>query len=158
MGTYSKALGSFGAYVAGTTLLKDYLINKARGFIYTTALPPSVTAASIAAIGVLQEDSGLLERLWENTKQFKDGLRTLGYNTMDSETPIIPVYTGDIGKTLLFSQKLFEEGVFAAPIRPPTVPEGRCRIRTTVTAAHRREDIDQCIEVFKRAGRELGLI
>ena len=158
MGTYSKALGSFGAYVAGTTLLKDYLINKARGFIYTTALPPSVTAASIAAIGVLQEDSGLLERLRENTKHFKDGLRTLGYNTMDSETPIIPVYAGDTGKTLLFAQKLFEEGVFAAPIRPPTVPEGRCRIRTTVTAAHSRDDIAQCIEAFMLVGRELRLL
>ncbi len=158
MGTYSKALGSFGAYVAGTTLLKDYLINKARGFIYTTALPPSVTAASTAAIGVLQEESGLIERLWENTKQFKDGLRTLGYNTMDSETPIIPVHTGDIGKTLLFAQKLFEEGVFAVPIRPPTVPEGRCRIRTTVTTAHSRDDIAQCIEVFKKVGREMRLI
>src|SRR4030067_1594611 len=117
MGTYSKALGSFGAYVAGTTLLKDYLINKARAFIYTTALPPSIIAASMAALSILQKDKGLLERLWGNTGLFKDGLRTLGYNTMNSETPIIPVYVGDTEKALLFSQRLFEEGIYAIPIR-----------------------------------------
>ena len=158
MGTYSKALGSFGAYIAGTTLLKDYLINKARGFIYTTALPPSVIAASMAAISILQKDKGLLERLWENTMLFKDGIRTLGYNTMNSETPVIPVYVGDTENALLFSQRLFEEGIYATPIRPPTVPEGSCRIRTTVTAAHSREDIEQCIEVFKSVGSALRLI
>ena len=158
MGTYSKALGSFGAYIAGRTLLKDYLINKARAFIYTTALPPSVIAASLAAISILQKDKGLLERLWGNTMLFKDGIRTLGYNTMNSETPIIPVYVGDTEKALLFSQRLFEEGIYATPIRPPTVPEGSCRIRTTVTAAHSREDIEQCIEVFKSVGSALRLI
>ncbi len=158
MGTYSKALGSFGAFMAGTTLLKDYLINKARAFIYTTALPPSVIAASMTAIRMLQEDKRLTERLWENTILFKEGLRTLGYNTMNSETPIIPVYVGDAGKTLLFSQKLFEAGIYATPIRPPTVPEGGCRIRTTVTAAHSLGDIEQCIDVFRRVGRELRLI
>ncbi len=158
MGTYSKALGSFGAYIAGTTALKDYLINKARSFIYTTALPPSVAAASIAAINLLQNNYRLIERLWENTTMFREGLRTLGYNTMSSETPIIPVFIGDIEKTILFSQKLLEEGIYATPIRPPTVPDGRCRIRTTVTAAHSLDDIGHCIGVFKRLGRDLGLI
>ena len=158
MGTYSKALGSFGAYVAGTTLLKDYLINKARAFIYTTALPPSIIASSIAALNILRIDKGLLEVLWGNTRYFKDGLLTLGYNTMNSETPIIPLYIGDTEKALLFSQRLFEDGIYATPVRPPTVPEGSCRIRTTVTAAHSREDLEHCLEVFKRVGRELGLI
>ncbi len=158
MGTYSKALGSFGAYAAGSALLRDYLINKARAFIYTTALPPSVIAASMAAIGTLQEDRVLLGRLRENTRVFKEGLTALGYNTMQSETPIIPVYTGDTDKTLLFSEKLFEAGIYATAIRPPTVPEGSCRIRTTVTAAHSREEIERCIRVFRDVGRELRLI
>lgn len=158
MGTYSKALGSFGAYVAGTSLLKDYLINKARAFIYTTALPPSLIASSIAALSILQKDKGLLEVLWGNTRLFRDGLMTLGYNTMNSETPIIPLYVGDTEKALLFSQRLFEEGIYATPVRPPTVPEGSCRIRTTVTAAHSLEDLERCLEVFKSVGRELGLI
>ncbi len=158
MGTYSKALGSFGAYVAGTSVLKDYLINKSRAFIYTTALPPSLIAASISAISIIQQDNGLLEKLRENTIMFKEGLRTLGYNTMNSETPIIPVCAGDIEKTLLLAEKLFEEGVYATPIRPPTVPEGSCRIRTTVTAAHTREDLEHCIDVFRRAGSDLRII
>ncbi|HZX48316.1 MAG TPA: 8-amino-7-oxononanoate synthase [Nitrospirota bacterium] len=158
MGTYSKALGSFGAYVAGTSTFKDYLINKARTFIYTTALPPSVVASSIAALSTLQKDKGLLEVLWLTTRLFRDGLMKLGFNTMNSETPIIPLYVGDTKKGLLFSQRLFEEGIYATPIRPPTVPEGSCRIRTTVTAAHSREDLEYCIEVFKSVGRELELI
>ncbi|MCC6544455.1 MAG: 8-amino-7-oxononanoate synthase [Nitrospirae bacterium] len=158
MGTYGKALGSFGAYAAGTSLLKNYLINKARTFIYTTALPPSVMAASIAALRILQNDEELLEVLWVTTRLFRDGLSALGYNTMQSETPIIPIYVGDTEKALRFSQRLFDEGIYAAPIRPPTVPEGGCRIRTTVTAAHSLEDIERSIEVFKNVGRELGLI
>ena len=158
MGTYSKALGSFGAYIAGNKTVKDYLINKARSFIYTTSLPPSVVAASIAAISILQENNMLVEKVWENTTMFREGLRALGYNTMNSETPIIPVFTGDIEKTILFSQRLFDEGIYATPIRPPTVPEGCCRIRTTVTAEHSKSDIEHCIEVFRRVGRELKLI
>ncbi len=158
MGTYSKALGSFGAYIAGNKTVKDYLINKARSFIYTTSLPPSVAAASIAAIRILQENNMLVEKVRENTTMFREWLRALGYNTMNSETPIIPVLTGDIEKTILFSQRLFDEGIYATPIRPPTVPEGSCRIRTTVTAEHSKSDIEHCIEVFRRVGRELGLI
>ncbi len=158
MGTYSKALGSFGAYVAGTSLLRDYLINRARAFIYTTALPPSVIAASMAALNVLKADGMLLARLRENMMMLRDGLTALGYNILQGETPIIPVFTGDIERTLLLSQRLFEAGICATAIRPPTVPEGRCRIRTTVTAGHSSEDIGQCIEVFSRVGRELRLI
>lgn len=158
MGTYSKALGSFGAYIAGNKTVKDYLINKARSFIYTTSLPPSVVAASIAAISILQENNMLVEKVRENTTIFREGLRALGYNTMKSETPIIPVFTGDIEKTILFSQRLFDEGIYATPIRPPTVPEGSCRIRTTVTAEHSKSDIEHCIEVFRRVGRKLKLI
>ncbi|MCC7201143.1 MAG: 8-amino-7-oxononanoate synthase [Nitrospirae bacterium] len=158
MGTYSKALGSFGAYAAGSALLKDYLINKARAFIYTTALPPSVVAASLAAIGIVQDDRTIPGRLLENARIFREGLQAAGFNTMQSETPIIPVFTGNAEKTLLFSGKLFDAGIYATAIRPPTVSEGGCRIRTTVTAAHSREDIEHCLEVFISAGEELRLL
>jgi 8-amino-7-oxononanoate synthase len=158
MGTYSKALGSFGAYIAGPAEVRDYLINKARAFIYTTALPPSVIAASIAAIRILQEDHEMLSRLWQNTMLFREGLTGLGFNTLNSETPIIPILTGDIKKTILFSKKLFESGIYAIPVRPPTVPEGICRIRTTVTAAHAESDIEFCLRVFEKVGKELRII
>ena len=158
MGTYSKALGSFGAYIASTKQVKEYLINKARAFIYTTALPPSVIAASIAAIKILKEDHEILNILWRTTRLFGERLKSLGFNTLDSETPIIPILTGGVEDTLLFSKRLFEEGIYAAPIRPPTVPEGSCRIRTTVTAAHSESDIEFCSGVFETVGKELRII
>lgn len=158
MGTYSKALGSFGAYIAGPREVREYLINKARTFIYTTALPASVVAASIAAIKILQEGNELLSKLWENTRLFREGLISLGFNTMNSETPIIPVLTGDVEKTVLFSERLYEHRIYAVPIRPPTVPEGGCRIRTTITAAHNIADIKFCLETFERVGKELKII
>lgn len=158
MGTYSKALGSFGAYIACSREVREYLINKARTFIYTTALPPAVVAASTAAIEILQEGNELLRKLWENTEFLRKGLMGLGFNTLNSETPIIPVFVGDIEKTILFSERLFENGVYAVPIRPPTVPIGSCRIRTTITAVHTMEDIRFCLEIFERAGKELRII
>lgn len=159
MGTYSKALGSFGAYIAGPAEIRDYLVNKARAFIYTTALPPSVIAASIAAIHILQKGpDDLLNRLWQNTRLFSEGLKRLGFNTLKSETPIIPILTGDIQKTIHFSESLFESGIYAVPIRPPTVPEGSCRIRTTVTAAHTESDIEFCLRTFEKVGKEFRII
>lgn len=158
MGTYSKALGSFGAYIAGTEGVREYLINKARAFIYTTALPPPVIAASIAAIKKLKEDHEILKNLWENTRLFREGIKAIGYNTLNSETPIIPILIGDVERTILFSKRLFEEGIYAAPIRPPTVPEGSCRIRTTITAIHSKSDIEFCIGIFEKVGRELRII
>jgi 7-keto-8-aminopelargonate synthetase-like enzyme len=158
MGTYSKALGSFGAYIACPETVRKYLINKARPFIYTTAIPPSVVAASIAAIRILQSGDEILNRLRLNTGLFREGLKGIGFNILDSETPIIPVLIGKAEDALLFSERLFDEGIYAAPIRPPTVPEGSCRIRTTVTASHSESDIEFCISVFKKIGKELKII
>ncbi len=158
MGTYSKALGSFGAYIAGPMVLKEFLINKARSFIYTTALPPGVLGASIASIKIIQENDTLLKRLWDNTRFFRERLKGLGFNTLDSETPIIPVLIGSAEDTIQFSERLFQEGIFAAPIRPPTVPEGSCRIRTTITAAHSVGNIEYCTEIFEKVGKELRII
>ncbi|MBI5192496.1 MAG: 8-amino-7-oxononanoate synthase [Nitrospirae bacterium] len=158
MGTYSKALGSFGAYIAGPAIIKKYLINKARPFIYTTALPPSVLAASIAAINLIQKDNSMLNNLWKNTMLFREKIKRLGFNTMNSETPIIPILIGSAEYTIKFSERLFQEGIFASAIRPPTVPDGSCRIRTTITAGHSIEDIEYCIGVFEKVGKELRAI
>jgi 8-amino-7-oxononanoate synthase len=146
MGTLGKALGCFGAYVAGSRVLIDFLINKAKTFIYTTALPPAVTAAALAGFDVLEEEPQLRERLWRNRNYYADGLKSLGFDTLKSETPIIPIMIGDDRLAMIVSQRLLEAGVFAPAIRPPTVPKGTSRIRTTIMASHTREDIDHVLE------------
>ncbi len=155
MGTLSKALGTFGAYIAGSKELINYLINKARSFIYTTSLPPSVSAAAIESINIIEEDGSLIKRLWDNRKMFLEGLHSLGLNTLGAETPIIPVFIGDGPKALKIAQLLFDQGVYAPAIRPPTVPEGSSRIRTTVMATHTEEDIERALMAFGKVINEL---
>ena len=154
MGTLGKAFGSFGAYAAGSRDLINYLINKSRSFIYSTALPSSVCAASCAAIDVLDREPERRERLWNNRKRFAQGLNSLGISTGDSETPILPVMIGDSERALKASERLFEFGVYATAIRPPTVPADAARIRTTVTAAHTEVDIDSALDIFSRLKNE----
>ncbi len=154
MGTLGKAFGSFGAYAAGSRDLIDFLINCSRSFIYSTALPSSVCAASLAAIDVLEREPERRERLWNNRKQFVNGLGAIGISTGDSETPIIPVLIGDSARALKASEKLFEYGVFAIAIRPPTVSANSAQIRTTVTAAHTEADIDSALDIFRRLQHE----
>ncbi|MBI4745896.1 MAG: 8-amino-7-oxononanoate synthase [Deltaproteobacteria bacterium] len=148
MGTLGKALGTFGAYIAGSRELIAYLINRARGFIFSTSLPPSVLASSIAAIDLVEDEPSLREALWEKTWYLKKGLDSLGFDTMGSETPIIPVFVGDAGKTMEFSRRLFEEGIFVSGIRPPSVQEGKCRLRATVMATHTNNDLDMALDAF----------
>ncbi len=150
MGTLGKAFGSFGAYVAGSRGLIDFLINCSRSFIYSTALPASVCAASLAAIDLVEQGPERRESLWNNRDHFVNGLKSIGVNTGDSETPIIPVIVGDSGRALKAAEKLFEYGVYANAIRPPTVPINAARIRTTVTAAHTQDDIDSALDGFSR--------
>ncbi|MEK6692036.1 MAG: 8-amino-7-oxononanoate synthase [Nitrospirota bacterium] len=149
MGTLGKALGTFGAYAAGSKELINFFINKSRSFIFTTSLPPAVAAATIEALNIIEEDVSLIKRLWENRKMFLEGLHYLGLNTSGSETPIIPVFIGDASKTSKVAQLLYENSVYAPAIRPPTVPHGSSRIRTTVMATHTIEDIEKAIEAFK---------
>jgi glycine C-acetyltransferase len=158
VGTLSKAIGCLGGYVAGSQDLIDYLIHKARPFLFSTSHPPAVTAAAIAAFDLLQEDPSLMERLWDNTRYFKAGLERLGFDTGHSETPITPVIVGDGAKAMAFSDRLFEQGVFAQGIGFPTVPNDKSRVRTIVTATHTREDLDRALAVFEAVGREMGLI
>lgn len=150
MGTLGKALGTFGAYIAGSKDLIVYLRNKARSFIYTTSLPPAVAAAAIEAINIIAEDDSLIKGLWDNRKVFIDGLHSLGFDTLSSETPIIPVLAGNIHKALEMAETLYEECIYAPAIRPPTVPEGSSRIRTTVMANHTKEDIEAALSAFRK--------
>jgi 8-amino-7-oxononanoate synthase len=158
MGTLGKALGCFGAFAAGSQELREFLINTSRSFIFTTALPPTVIASVLAALDVLEADPSLVAKLQDNARYLREQLRKLGYNTLNSQTQIIPIVIGDAARTLELSQLLLEEGILATAIRPPTVPEGTCRIRVTVMATHTREDLDFALQVFETAGRRLGLL
>ncbi len=157
MGTLGKALGSFGAYVAGDRSLVRYLQNTCRTHIFSTALPPAVSAASLAAFDLLEQEPWRRERLWENRTRMIDGLQALGIDTTASLTPIIPVITGSADKALQAAGRLLELGIFAPAIRPPSVPEGSSRIRLTVTAAHGPEEIDRALAAFGRLRQE-GLL
>jgi 8-amino-7-oxononanoate synthase len=158
MGTLGKALGCFGAYAAGSRVFIDYLINKAKTFIYTTALPSAVAAAASAAIDVLEQEPDHLERLWRNRNYFAAGLKSLGFDTLNSDTPIIPIMIGDSRSALHFSERLLEAGIFAPAIRPPTIPKGTSRIRTTVMATHSRDDLDYVLEALGKIARSLGIL
>ena len=158
VGTLSKAIGVLGGYVAAPAALRTVLEHRARPFLFSTSHPPAVAAACLAAIDVLEEEPELIERLWENTRHFKAGLERLGFDTGHSETPITPVIVGAGALAHRFSDRLFEEGVFAMGIGFPTVAEAKSRVRTIVTAEHSREELDTCLEVFERVGRELAII
>ena len=158
IGTLSKAIGVLGGYVAGSQDLRDILIQRARPFLFSTSHPPAVAEACREAIRVMQEEPELLERLWANTRRFKAELQRLGFDTGRSETPITPVMMGDPDTAGRFSQRLFEEGVFAQPVVFPTVAMDKARIRTIVTAAHTDELLDRAVAAFAAAGRDLGLI
>jgi 8-amino-7-oxononanoate synthase len=158
MGTFGKALGCFGAYVAGRRSLIEFLINTGRVFLYTTALPPSISATVLASLDLLDEEPERRERLWANVDYLREGLNQIGFNTVKSEAHIIPVLTGEPKITMEMDRKLLERRVFVQGIRPPTVPEGKCRLRVTVMATHTREDLDFALEQFEKVGKELGLI
>jgi len=158
VGTLSKAVGVLGGYVAGPKALIELLWHKGRPFLFSTSHPPGVAAACLKAIEIMEQEPELIERLWENTRYFKKGLTDLGLDTGHSETPITPVIVGDEVKAMQLSDRLLEEGVFAQGIAFPTVPRGKARVRTIVTAAHTRADLDEALAAFAKVGRELGLI
>ena len=158
VGTLSKALGSLGGYVAGTKDFIDYLHHRARPFLFSTSHPPGVAAACIAALDILENEPELIDRLWDNTRFFKKSLETLGFNTGISESPVTPVIAGEGALAMKLSDRLFQEGVFAQGIAFPTVARDKARVRTIVTAAHTREELQFALDVFAKVGRELGLI
>jgi glycine C-acetyltransferase len=163
VGTLSKAIGALGGYVCGTRDFIEYLYHRARPFLFSTSHPPSVAATCIAAFDVLENEPELIERLWSNTRFFKKELGLLGFNiggvtTPASETPITPIIIGDGRATMDFSKAIFEEGVMGTGIAFPTVPEGKARVRTIVTATHTEAELSQALEVLGRVGKRMGLI
>jgi glycine C-acetyltransferase len=158
VGTLSKAIGSLGGYVAGTKTLIEFLYHRARTFLFSTSHPPAVTASCLAALDLLEQEPLIIDRLWDNTRFFKAGLVELGFNTGASESPITPVIAGDGARAMKLSDRLFEEGVFAQGIAFPTVARDRARVRTIVTAAHTKDELQFALDTFAKVGRELGLI
>jgi glycine C-acetyltransferase len=158
VGTLSKAIGALGGYVAGTNALIEFLYHRARPFLFSTSHPPAVTAACIAALDVLENEPEWMQRLWDNTSFFKAGLKALGFNTGRSESPITPVIVGEAKLAADMSDKLFKAGVFAQSLGFPTVPRGLARLRTIVTATHRKEDLQYALDMFGKVGKELGII
>ena len=158
VGTLSKAIGALGGYVAGSRALIEFLYHRARPFLFSTSHPPSVAATCIAAIDVLESEPQWIARLWENTRFFKAGLQTLGFDTGVSESPITPVIVGEAALAMTLSDRLFEEGVFAQGIGFPTVARGRARVRTIVTATHTQDELQFALDCFGRVGRELGIL
>ena len=158
VGTLSKAIGVLGGYVCGSKSLIDYLYHRARPFLFSTSHPPAVAAACLVAFDVLEQEPERIQRLWSNTKRFKDGLQRLGFDTGKSETPITPVMVGEGDLAMRFSDRLFERGVFAQGIGYPTVAKGKARLRTIVTATHTDPDLDTALTILGEVGRELGVV
>ncbi len=160
VGTLSKAVGSLGGYVCGSQDLIEYLYHRARPFLFSTSHPPSVAATCQAAFELLDSEAGerLIKKLWANTKFFKRRLKKLGFDTGKSETPITPIMVGDAARAFEFSRQLFAEGVLAMAIGYPIVPEGKARIRTIVTATHKRADLERALEILARVGKNLGVV
>jgi 8-amino-7-oxononanoate synthase len=153
MGTLGKALGGFGAYVAGSNNLRELLINRCRSFIFTTALPPAVMAMGIAAIDLVKKEPERRQALWHNCERLRTGLKKLAYSLGNSQSQILPLIVGDATQCMRLSRDLLDRGIFAHGIRPPTVPQGTSRLRITLMATHTREHIDQALSVFKEIAR-----
>ncbi|MBF0619855.1 MAG: aminotransferase class I/II-fold pyridoxal phosphate-dependent enzyme, partial [Candidatus Omnitrophica bacterium] len=155
MGTLSKSAGSMGGYAAGSKELIQYFQNMARSFIYTTGMPAMVAAAARVAVGIIASEPARRVRVLQHASVLRQGLRDMGFDTRDSVTPIIPVMMNDVSRAVAFSRKLLDRGIFVSAIRPPTVPEGTARLRVTVSAAHREDDIVRCLEAFRSIKNEL---
>lgn len=156
LGTLSKALGVVGGYIAGSAQLKEWLINRGRPYLFSTAHPPMVAAALIAALDVMENDPEPMRKLWANTKWWKENLAQNGFDTMGSETPITPVYVGDEGKAQLMERMLWDEGVYALSIVYPTVGLGKARLRTMPSAAHSQDDLEFALKAFIKVRDKLA--
>ncbi|MBI5554044.1 MAG: glycine C-acetyltransferase [Candidatus Diapherotrites archaeon] len=158
MGTFSKGFGVVGGYVSGNQDMTEFAFNKSRTWLLSGSAPPATAAACMAAIKVCQKEPQLFKNLWDNTHYFKKKLKEAGFNTGKSQTPITPVILGENEVARAFSQKLFENGIFALPIVFPMVPKGTARIRTMMTAAHTRKQLDFAAETFEKIGKELKVL
>lgn len=158
VGTFSKAFGVVGGMVAGTSVIIEWLRQRGRPFLFSSAMTIPDTAACLAAIDLLEDSTQLVDKLWENAKYFKAEMKNLGFNTGVSETPITPVMLGEAKLAQQFSKELFEAGVFAMAIGFPTVAQGKARIRVMISASHSKDDLDKGLEAFQSVGKKLGVI
>jgi glycine C-acetyltransferase len=158
VGTLSKAIGVLGGYVCGSRDLIEFLYHRARPFLFSTSHPPAVAASCLAAFDILESEPERIESLWNNTRYFKSALTAAGFDTGASETPITPIMVGEAKTAHAFSRALFDEGVFATGIGYPTVPEGKARVRTIITATHTREQLDRALEILTRVARRMKIL
>lgn len=158
IGTMSKAFGVVGGFVAGKRELIDYLRQKARPFLFSSAVTPADTASCMAAVDILLSSNEPVKKLWDNAEYFKQNMKKLGFDIGVSETPITPVMLGEASIAQEFSKKLFKENMFAMPLGFPTVPKGKARIRVMISAAHSKEDLDIALSAFEKVGKELTVV
>jgi glycine C-acetyltransferase len=158
VGTLSKAFGVVGGLVAGNGVIVDWLRQRGRPFLFSSAMTVPDAAACLESVNVLEESTELVDRLWNNAKIFKEGMRQMGFDTGHTQTPIVPIMLGEAPLAQQFSRLLFEEGVFAMAIGYPTVPQGKARIRVMNSAAHSNEDLETALDIFGKVGRALGVI
>ena len=158
MGTFSKAIGTVGGFVAGSAKLIAYLKQRARPFLFSSALPAADVGATLEAFKMLEESDAAVQKLWANAQFFKKGMAELGFDTGLSATPITPVMIGDADKARKLSALLFDKGIFAMAIGFPTVAQGKARIRVMISAAHEESDLQFALEQFAIAGKEMGII
>ncbi|MBE9479524.1 MAG: glycine C-acetyltransferase [Chloroflexi bacterium] len=158
MGTLSKAFGVVGGVIAGSQIIVDWLKQRGRPFLFSSAMTIPDVAACLASLNLLEESTELVDKLWENADYFKREMREIGFDTGVSTTPITPIMLGEASLAQDFSRRLFEEGIFAMALSFPTVPRGKARIRVMISAAHSREDLDKGLAAFKSVGQELGVI
>jgi len=158
MATFSKSLASIGGVIAGPEDVIHYLKHHARSLIFSASMPPASVATVLAALEVIQEEPERRAQLWHNTRRIQEGLRSLGYDIGDSETPIVPVLIGDFDRMLVFWKELFDAGVFTNPVTPPAVPDNSCRLRISMMATHNDEHIDFVLDAFANVGKKMAAI
>ena len=158
MGTFSKSFASIGGFIAGSADVVHYIKHKARPFIFSAAMSPASTATALKSLDIMETEPHHIEQLRKNTLYMSKGLKSLGFNTLNSQTPIIPLLIGDDGAAFAMSQKLCEEGVFVTPVVRPAVPEGCALIRTSYMATHTQDDLDYALEHLEKVGKTFGVL
>ena len=156
MGTFSKSLGSMGGFIAGDAQMVEYLKHRARCLIFTAALAPAIAGGVKKALELMQEETWRIDQLWKNTRKMHEGFKSIGFNIGHTQTPIVPILIGSEAKAFIFTQRLFEEGIFATPAIYPAVRYGEAIVRTSFMATHTDEDLDRVLEIFEKLARELG--